>query len=912
MIEIKHLYKKYKQKKGPPVIAIDDVSFTLPDSGIIFLLGKSGSGKSTLLNLLGGLDDYDNGDMIINGVSSKSFKQKDFDSYRNAYVGFVFQEYNILNEFTVGANIALAIELQGRKATNEEINDILEKVDLIGYGNRKPNELSGGQKQRVAIARALIKNPNIILADEPTGALDTSTGEQVLSTLKKLSKDKLVVVVSHDKNFAERYADRIIEISDGKIINDIEFDDNYKQKRPNVPYYDNNIISIPDNYYLTEQDLYNINNYLYMVRNGDIKIDVAPENKTQRYYRLTDESKIKKTYNNLEFVKSKLSIKSSFKIGLNGLKYKKIRLFITILLSCISFILFGLTNTFGSYNNNSACIQSIIDSDISYVSIAKNEKIKDGSGNYYWTGLNKFLSDKDIEIASSSIGIQLSGVYKNELMNLSFSSNYDKEIQNDNSYNIYSSNFIGFSEVNETSLKSMGYSVLAGTLPDGNANEIAISDYVYKTFEKYGYKEINNTASNSSSNIKKYEDIIGKKIAINKNEYKITAVINTNFDFERYQPLTNKDNYNESLDNIKMYALQEELEYARNYSLCNVAMVGNGFIDNLLKTQSKAYSLDDENIVVANDEYVAEVNYISRLSDINTNSIKWINGKRKTLKDNEVIITTDCIYEYPESETAIISSSSNQKNNYENLIKENNKAKYHMYNNETPNNDKEEDCIVVGIIDTSEFNDDYINGTIICSDTKFNSLIDNPDDIYSCAVGAMPKEKDKIKKIVDYCYDDSNDIRYALQNSVTYELNTINEILQSLSNIFVYIGIGVAAFAAIMFSNFIGTSIYYKKREIGILKAIGAGSNDIFRIFFAESFVIAIINFIISSIGSSLLINKINSILRIKTNILITVLNFAIKQVLLLLILSISIAFFASFIPIKKVASKKPVDVIKK
>lgn len=910
MIEIKHLYKKYKHKKGPSIIAIDDISFTLPNCGMVFLLGKSGSGKSTLLNLLGGLDDYDDGDIIINGVSSKSFKQKDFDSYRNTCVGFIFQEYNILDEFTVGANIALAIELQGRKATNEEVNDILQKVDLVGYGNRKPNELSGGQKQRVAIARALIKNPNIILADEPTGALDSDTGKQVLSTLKKLSKDKLVLIVSHDKISAERYADRVIEISDGKIINDVEFDDNYQQEKFATPYYNNNIISIPDNYYLTEQDLYNINNYMYMVRNGDIKINIIPESKTQRYYKLTDESKIKKVYNNFDFIKSKLSMKNAFKIGLNGLKYKKIRLFITILLSCISFTLFGLTDTFGSYNNNNACTQSIIDSNISYVSIAKNEKMKDNSGNYYWTGLNNFLSNEDIETASKNMGVKLSGVYKSEAMDLSFTANCDKVTQNnDASYNIYSSNFTGFSEISETTLKSMKYSILAGNLPNGEANEIAISDYIYKTFEKYGYKNIS-TSTNNTYSINKYEDIIGKNIVINNNEYKITAVINTNFDFKRYEPLANSDNYNKSLDNIKMYALQEELEYARNYSLCDVAMVGNGFIKNLIKNQSKAYSLDNQSIVITNNDYVAEVNYISRLSDINTDSIKWTNEKHKTLNDNEIIVTTDCIYEYSGTDATVVNLDDKEKN-YENLIKKNNKVEYYEYNIDKNTNNKK-NCIIVGIIDVDELNNSSINNTIVCSDTKFNSLIKNPDDIYSCAVGAMPKEKTEIKKIVDYCYSDSNDIRYALQNSVTYELNTVNEILQSLSNVFIYIGIGFAFFAAIMFSNFISTSIYYKKQEIGILKAIGARENDIFKIFFAESFVISIVNFIISSISSFLITNKINSILRVKTNILITILNFGLKQVLLLFVLSILIALIASFIPIKKIASKKPIDVIRK
>ena len=254
MLETRELVKIYKPKKGVPVMALNKVSLKFPEKGMVFLLGKSGSGKSTLLNVLGGLDCYNDGEIIIKGVSSKDFKQKHFDSYRNTYVGFIFQEYNVLDEFTVGANIALAIELQGRKASDNEINDILKQVDLEGYGSRKPNELSGGQKQRVAIARALVKNPQIIMADEPTGALDSNTGKQIFDTLKKLSKEKLVIVVSHDREFAESYADRIIELADGVVISDVEATGENTALKNDGLVFDGEIIEIPEAYHLTEDD----------------------------------------------------------------------------------------------------------------------------------------------------------------------------------------------------------------------------------------------------------------------------------------------------------------------------------------------------------------------------------------------------------------------------------------------------------------------------------------------------------------------------------------------------------------------------------------------------------------------------------------------------------------------------------
>lgn len=223
MLEVSHLKKVYRIKNEEPVMALDDVSLKFPETGLVFILGKSGSGKSTLLNVMGGLDKPDEGEIIINGKSSLEFSGSEMDSYRNTYLGFIFQEYNILSDFTVKENIALALQLQHKKATDEEIEKILQEVDLQGSGmeKRKPNELSGGQKQRVAIARALVKDPKIIFGDEPTGALDSNTGKQVFETLKKLSKDKLVIIVSHDRDFAEHFGDRVIELRDGKVISDI-------------------------------------------------------------------------------------------------------------------------------------------------------------------------------------------------------------------------------------------------------------------------------------------------------------------------------------------------------------------------------------------------------------------------------------------------------------------------------------------------------------------------------------------------------------------------------------------------------------------------------------------------------------------------------------------------------------------
>jgi energy-coupling factor transporter ATP-binding protein EcfA2 len=287
------------------------------------------------------------------------------------------QEYNVLEEFSVGANIALALELQGRKATDEVLSDILRQVDLEGFGNRRPNELSGGQLQRVAIARALVKDPKIIMADEPTGALDSATGKQILDTLKKLSAEKLVLVVSHDREFAERYADRIVELCDGKVISDQEYEAASSEEESGITYEERQI-KIATGYRLTEEDREQINAYLAALEEGK-EVTLVSSAKGARRARPTREILEQKVQGALKLIASRLPMKVAFRMGSGALKHKKIRLAFTIFLSCIAFGLFGLADTFGAYDHISTCVQSILDSAVSYASFERAE-LQEGEG----------------------------------------------------------------------------------------------------------------------------------------------------------------------------------------------------------------------------------------------------------------------------------------------------------------------------------------------------------------------------------------------------------------------------------------------------------------------------------------------------------------------------------------------------
>ena len=221
MLQIKNIFKQYKTGNLVQK-ALDDVSLNLRDNEFVAILGPSGSGKTTLLNIIGGLDCYDKGDLIINGVSTKNYKDRDWDSYRNHTIGFVFQSYNLIPHQTILANVELALTISGvpKNKRRQKAIRALEQVGLANQVHKKPNQLSGGQMQRVAIARALANDPDIVLADEPTGALDSDTSVQVMELLKEVAKDRLVVMVTHNPELAENYATRIVNIRDGKIRSD--------------------------------------------------------------------------------------------------------------------------------------------------------------------------------------------------------------------------------------------------------------------------------------------------------------------------------------------------------------------------------------------------------------------------------------------------------------------------------------------------------------------------------------------------------------------------------------------------------------------------------------------------------------------------------------------------------------------
>lgn len=912
MISVRNLTKVYKLKgKGGEnnVVALNDVSVDFPDKGLVFLLGKSGSGKSTLLNTIGGLDSFDSGEIIIKGKSSKKFKQSDFDSYRNTFIGFIFQEYNILEEFTVGKNLALALELQGKNPSKQQVNKLLEQVDLQGYYKRKPNQLSGGQKQRVAIARALIKDPEIIMADEPTGALDSNTGRQVMDTLKKLSKDKLVIIVSHDREFAEIYGDRVIELKDGKIISDETKHEVAPTKSASgISYIDDKLVHIKKGQDFSKEDLIQIGKLI--VENTTqtdtiISFDEKSNEAIKKASFITDEGNCevfkpttsndidRKQYDgsNFRMIKSRLRMKDSFKIGASSLKHKPIRLFFTILLSFVAFAAFGLIDAMSQFNRADSLNETIKQTQISNVIV---EKRKDINESYDLMPIQQNdihdlkQNNKDYDFYPVIHAQGRGGSYSSPSLFYYDQNNYRQWYSSSGGTNSSNNPFAypqisGFMEINQAIKNDLDLEFVAGGLPE-NEDEVCITENLYETFKDY-YKDLENVEELIANKV--YLDYSGKYL-------KIAGIIKNKVDLTKYK---NVQNWN------KEYKLAQEVYNLISKQALNMCYVST----DTFNTMYSNYSKSNRNIYIhCRDEYdnhysFQPYSFSSTGPYISEHLIALKSGADiNNLKADECLLEENIFKNYFNVTTVEEIKEKLNSGAEINLTTEDGEKMYYKVLSVIPSS-YYHSIQQSEYVHTSQHFGSWHNGLII-ADEVYNAKYVGYDQL-------VVKLKDNNSKFLHYCDKLHNGGYYSVQCIATDMLDEYGNLVVAFSKYMMWVAVGIAVFAGLMLMNFISVSITYKKREIGVLRAIGARGKDVFSIFFAESFVVCLINFILATIGCGIACFFINRAF-ISSGFNITLLIFTIRQVILIFGVSLFVAFISTFFPVRKFAKKNPIDSI--
>lgn len=480
MIKLENI-NKYYQSGDEKVHALKNISLELPYQGLVFVLGQSGCGKSTLLNILGGLDKPEVGRILIEGADFGKFTTAEHNNYLNSYLGFVFQEYNILKDLNLFDNIALPLEMQNveRKEIKRRTNEIIDLVGLSQLKKRKINQLSGGQRQRIAIARALIKNPKLIIADEPTGNLDSVTGATIFDLLKELSKDRLILVVTHDEESAYKYGDRIIKIEDGALVQDLNAPFTNADHNPLLP---NTIDETIETVKVVSKKLKNI-----------------------------------KESDDLTLTKVSVPTKTIFKLALKNINHKKFRFILMMFICALSLAFFSFTIEL----NNDTIRQNVytsIDNGYLYADLLSKAELPEGyiKTSVYddYTGTTLLAGSYD-QVKKAVPDLNL---HEYQSISVPLIENTDSRLIN--------SFFTGEIEYLTKYDKTNNYNLVAGRTPNDNTHEIMITDYLVKMYEHFDVFEENNN----------YSKYIGKKIKLSTDqEYTICGIINTNF--EKYSGL---------------------------------------------------------------------------------------------------------------------------------------------------------------------------------------------------------------------------------------------------------------------------------------------------------------------------------------------------------------------------------------
>ena len=866
MLQLKNITKDYISGDST-VHALKGVSINFRKSEFVSILGQSGCGKTTLLNIIGGLDRYTSGDLIINGKSTKEFKDRDWDAYRNYSIGFVFQSYNLIPHQTILSNVELALTISGvsKKERKERAIKALEDVGLKEQIHKKPNQLSGGQMQRVAIARALVNNPDIILADEPTGALDTKTSVQIMEILKNISKDKLIIMVTHNPELAEKYSSRIIKILDGVITDD---SNSYEQeinpqtdeikRRTSMKFFTAFRLSL--NNLMTKKGRTILTSFAGSIGIIGIALILSISNGVQNYINKVEEETL-----------------SSYPITIQESTVD--------MSSMIQNFMGESSESSENYEDGKIYSTDIMNEMISTLSSKmESNNLKE---------LKQYIETTENDIKSYSNAIQYNynlnlNLYKEDttngvvkvnpstVMNALGMGDMIEAQQNSSLNNMFGTSSMSMSNTdvwqemldNEELLHSQ-YDVIAGTWPKAY-NEVVlivnenneISDYTLYALGLKDQKELEEKwkAVQNGEEVPETE----------QTSYTYDELLNLSFKL-----ILNSDYYQKQ-NNVWIDKSEDE-EYMKE------------------KLQN-AESIKVVGIIKQNEQSVATgmsggIGYTKELKEYVINKSNESEIVKEQKENPNINIFTGM--EFPtDNETSEF--------NYNNLTQEQKLALNNLNNEE--------------MVELMEAYNENRNASYENNLQKLGAIdLDSPSSI-----NIYPKDfdaKDRISSAIE-SYNQKQRDEGKEENVINYT-DLVGVMMKSVSNIIntiSYVLIAFVAISLIVSSIMIGIityiSVLERTREIGILRAIGASKKDISRVFNAETFIIGLISGLIGIGVTVLLTIPINSLIYKLTGVAVNVSLPAVAGVILVVI-SMILTIIAGLIPAKMASKKDPVEALR-
>ena len=850
MLELKNMKKTYRTISGD-VNALKGINLKFRKSEFVSILGESGCGKTTLLNIIGGLDRYTSGDLIINGKSTKKFTDRDWDSYRNYSVGFIFQSYNLIGHQNILSNVELALTISGvsKKERKKRAIEALKQVGLKDKTYYKPSELSGGQMQRVAIARALVNNPDIILADEPTGALDSKTSIDIMNLLKKVSKDKLVIMVTHNDKLAQNYSDRIIKILDGKIIDDtnpLKKEETHKDFKygKTVMHY-KTALSLSFNNLLTKKGRTILTAFAGSIGIIGIALILSISSGDQGYIDKIEED----TVSNYPVVieKSSLDLGSLMKTMMNEEKTKKEKdkIYSKKVMDQMINIMSAKSKT-----NNLEKFKKYLE---------KNKKIKETTNTVMYSynlNINLYKDSDEVYKVNPSDVMETIG------MGDMIKARASAQNMFGSSMNMGSSTDIFTKMIDNKKLINTQYDILEGKLPE-KYNEVVLivtkenelSDYVLYNLGILDKNEL-------KENMKKAEN--GEKQEIKTRKYSYKDFIGL-----EYKILLNTDYYKKQ-GNIYVNSIENE-EYIKDKlkEAEKIKIVG------IIKPK--------ENVTTSDD--TGSVGYIKELEEY---IIKKTNDSEivKYQKENPNLnIFTGINFPKEDEEFNINNLSQEQRIALATMSPEEITSMMEAYK-DSKDASLETNLEKLGSVDLEKPSTISIYPKDFDSKEKINDIIEK--------YNKKQKEENKITY---------SDIVGIMMSSVSQIVNTIS-----------YVLIAFVAVSLIVSSIMIGIityiSVLERTKEIGILRSIGVSKKDITRIFSAETLIIGLISGLIGVGITVLLTFPINHIIYKATGVVVKT-YLPIPAAIILVIISIILTRIGGRIPSKMASKQDPVIALR-